>query len=114
MSEYLKQLATIIHEHGFESVLETPEHEVDTPHHFIQTPRLRWGPLTLWKGRRVAEITSEAYGGAQMTEAVPDPVEVSLFYQGLTIHVLSGKFRPELQKLSEHLRCSLREPVTID
>ena len=114
MSEYLKQLTAIIQEHGFESVLETPQHEVDTPHHYIRTPKSKLGPLTLWSGRNVAEITSEAYAGSDMPEGIPDPTEASLFYQGLTIHVLSRKHLAELQKLSEHLRCSLREPVTMD
>lgn len=114
MSEYLRQLATIIHQHGFESCLEAPLHEVDTPRHFIRTAKIKVGPLTVWGGRNVAEITSEAYAGSEMTEEVPDPAEASLFYQGLTIHVLSRSHLPELKKLSEHLRCDLREPVTLD
>ena len=114
MSEYLRQLATIIQEHGFESYLEPPAHEVDSPRHFIRTPKTKLGPLTLWNGWNVAEITSEAFGGSYGGEADPDPVELSLFYEGLTIHVLHGKYRAELEKLSEHLRCALREPVKMD
>ena len=113
MSEYLRHLAVVIREHGFESFLETPEHEVNTPRHFIRTPGVKVGPFH-WGVRNIAEITSEAFGGSGIEESNPDPVEVSLFYGGLTIHVLSRKHLPELQKLSEHLRCDLREPVTMD
>lgn len=115
MQEYFDTLARVVKEHGFESYLEAPEHEVDTPRHFILTRRVKLGPLTLWGGRRVAEIISEAFGGGVVDDReAPDPVEAALSYEGLRIHILKPGYQEALRRLEEALRRALREPVTED
>lgn len=115
MHEYFEILAKVVREHGYESLLEAPEHEVDTPRHFICTRPWKLGPITLWPGRRVAEILSEGFGGSVVDDREPPhPLEMALAYDGLRIHVFSPLHHKRLKTIEEHLRQVLREPVTED
>ena len=71
--------------------------------------------LTIMGGTKIAEITSEAFGGTDLDETQPeDPANAALFFEGLKIHVLKNRYRPQLEKMLEHLRQALKEPGQLE